>query len=336
MTRCAVDEVRKSPLPVWFLFFLAPSIGELLSGSSPPVEFFNPFIILLLGALYGSGAILVRELRVRWNKGWLTVLILGAAYGIIEEGWMVKSFFDPAWSDLGPLGVYGRWAGVNWVWSLGLTVFHAVFSISIPILLVEMLFPARRDKAWLSRKGMTGFTTLLLADVVFGFLALTPYRPPALQYILSILAALALIFIASRLPKPTTSTGEAAPPQPYRLALSGFAATLALFFCLWALPNTALPAWLTMLLMALVATLPWQGIAHLSRRAALTDAHHLALASGALSFFIILAPLQEMDQMRADNTAGMALVGLAFVVLLFWLFRSIQKRAAQPVVVVQT
>ena len=325
-----MEKSRKSLLSVWFLFFLAPSIGELLSGSSPPVEFFNPFVILLLSALYGSGAILVRELRVRWGKSWSTVLVLGAAYGIIEEGWMVKSFFDPAWMDLGLLGVYGRWAGVNWVWSLGLTIYHAVFSISIPILLVELLFPAHRDEAWLSRRGMIGFTTLLLADVVFGYLALTPYRPPVLQYLLSIIAVFILIVIARRLPVPTLAASEAAPPRNYRLVILGFAATLAFFICLWALPNTALPALLTMLLIALVASLTWLGIQRLSQHTALKDIHRLALASGALSFFIILAPLQQLDQTRPDNTAGMGLVGLAFLILLVWLSRRIQKKPSLP------
>ena len=134
------------------LFFLAPAVGELLSGSSPPAEFFNPFTLLLLAALYGSGALLAREVRVRWNKGWPTVLALGAVYAIVEEGLMVKSFFDPAWVDLGLLGTYGRWGGVNWVWCLHLTAFHAVFSIAIPILLVELLFPVHRQERWLGRR----------------------------------------------------------------------------------------------------------------------------------------------------------------------------------------
>ena len=55
--------------PALALFFLAPMVGELLSGSAPPAEFFNPFTLLLLAALYGSGAVLIRELRVRWGTG---------------------------------------------------------------------------------------------------------------------------------------------------------------------------------------------------------------------------------------------------------------------------
>jgi len=81
--------------PAWVLYFLAPIIGELLSGSAPPIEFFNPFGLLILPALYGSGAILARELALRREKRWPTILVLGLAYGILEEGLMVKSFFDP-------------------------------------------------------------------------------------------------------------------------------------------------------------------------------------------------------------------------------------------------
>jgi divalent metal cation (Fe/Co/Zn/Cd) transporter len=48
--------------------------------------------------------------------------------------------------------------------------------------------------------------------------------------------------------------------------------------------------------------------------------------SGALTFFILLAPLSELDATRPDNTAGMALVGLAAAVFLFWLRRKVRRR----------
>ncbi|NTV37264.1 MAG: hypothetical protein HGA53_09950, partial [Anaerolineaceae bacterium] len=123
---------KRFPGPAVVLFFLAPAIGELLSSSSPPAEFFNLFNIVLLGLLYGGGAILIRELVFRYKKGWVSMLLFGAAYGIIEEGWMVKSFFDPGWVDIGMLGSYGRAWGVNWVWTVELIIFHTVFSICIP------------------------------------------------------------------------------------------------------------------------------------------------------------------------------------------------------------
>lgn len=315
-----MESRRRGIWPALVLFFLAPMIGELLSGSAPPVEFFNPFVLLVLSALYGSGAILVRELRLRWGKGWPTVFALGAAYGIVEEGLMVKSFFDPNWMDLGLLGSYGRWAGVNWVWSLQLTIYHAVFSIAIPILLVELIFPTRRDERWVGRRGMIGLSLLLLADVLFGFFALTLYRPPLVPYLLAVVATVVLFVIARRLPAHRGAMRSARVPRPLWFALIGFGATLAFFVIHWALPEFALPVPLTILAsVALVVIMAWGG-RRLSRGGAWTDQHRLALAGGALMFFVLLAPLQELDTTRTDNPAGMTVVGLAMLLFLFWLW----------------
>jgi hypothetical protein len=80
--------------PAILLFCLAPAIGELLSSSAPPREFFRLPSLLILGFLYGGGAILAREFTIRWERGWRTLILLGVAYGIIEEGLVIKSFFD--------------------------------------------------------------------------------------------------------------------------------------------------------------------------------------------------------------------------------------------------
>ena len=300
--------------PLLALFFLAPAIGELLSGSAPPAEFFTPFTLIVLAALYGSGAILVRELRLRWGKGWTTVLLLGAAYGIVEEGLMVKSFFDPGWEGLGLLGSYGRWAGVNWVWSLQLILYHAVFSIAIPILLVELAFPA-----WLGRRGMVGFALLLLVDVAFGFLLLTTYRPPLIPYLLALATAAGLVMLARRLP-------SRQPPQlvpvarPRRFALLGLGATVTFFVIHWVFPGLGLPVPLTLLSALLLVVLVAWAVRRMSHRGAWGDEHRLALAGGALLFFVLLAPLQELDPARTDNLTGMGAVGLAMLLFLIWLW----------------
>lgn len=140
-------------LPFFTLLLLSPVLGELLSGSAPPAEFFQPAGLIILIALYGCGAAFIREVIRRWDKGWVSVLLLGMAYGIFEEGIVTRSFFDARWMDLGLLATYGRWLGVNWVRSAGLTVFHAVVSISIPIILVEMIYPKHKEALWLEKAG---------------------------------------------------------------------------------------------------------------------------------------------------------------------------------------
>src|SRR5260370_12913335 len=51
-------------------YFLAPAVGELLSGSTPPLRFISPVSLLFEAGLSGSGAILVRELAPPRRLGW--------------------------------------------------------------------------------------------------------------------------------------------------------------------------------------------------------------------------------------------------------------------------
>jgi hypothetical protein len=156
--------------PVLTLLVLSPAIGELLSGSSPPLQFFNPLFFTLLVGLYGCGALLVRETVVRHGLNAAGMLLLGAAYAIIEEGLTCKSFFNPYWTDTGYLSVYGRAAGVNWVWAFGLTFYHMAVSITVPIFLTEALFPLRAQVPWLRRRGWWCASIALSLVTLLGFL----------------------------------------------------------------------------------------------------------------------------------------------------------------------
>lgn len=316
---------RRIP-PALVLYFLSPVIGELLSGSAPPVEFFNPFGLIILPALYGSGALLVRELTIHWKKRWPTILVLGLAYGIVEEGLMVKSFFDPNWVDLGQLGVYGRWAGVNWVWSISLMIYHAVVSIAIPILLVELLYPKRRDEPWLGKRGRTGLTVLLLLTVVFGYVALTTYRPPFLTYLLAIILTLVLAWVARLLPSKFKWNSAEKTWGSIWLSVLGFAGIVGFFICTWALPEWGIPPLLTCLALIcgsyFMLRLGWRA----SGAGNWDDRGRFALAAGVLSFFILLAPLAESDPARLDNPAGMSLVALGALLSLCYLRLRIYRR----------
>ena len=238
---------RRLCSPALVLLFLAPVLGELLSGSAPPTEFFQPFSFILLTTLYGGGAILARELTHRWEKGWPSLLALGAAYGIAEEGLMAKSFFDPAWMDLGQLATYGRWGGVNWVWVVQLTIFHAVFSIAIPVLLVTLMFPASRTEAWIGRRTFRWLSLLWVASGVFVFLALTPYRPPVVPLLSALLLTVGLVRLARRLPRPACDPAHVCLRRPLWFGLTGFVGTLGLFFVAWACPVNGVPPLLALL-----------------------------------------------------------------------------------------
>ena len=303
------------------LFFLAPAIAELLSGSAPPVEFFNPVGFIILTTLYGSGAILARELTIKWRKGWASLLTLGAAYGIIEEGLMVKSFFDPNWIDLGLLGSYGRWAGVNWVWSIQVTLYHTVISIAIPIMLVELIFPNRRNEAWIGQNGFIIPPIILAVDVALGYFFLTAYRPPTIHYVLTVAIVVAIFILAWRLPSQPFAPKYISPRHPFWFWLTGFLGTIAFFIVFGGLPHTTLPACLTIIAgLVLITLIIWLLMRMSGNGAAWTGTHQLATAAGPLSLLIILSPIQEFNASRQDNPAGMTLVALAALIFLIWLW----------------
>src|SRR5256885_231013 len=201
--------------PLLALVLLSPVIAEMLSGSTPPLEWLNPIAVLFLIWLYGAGVLVMRETAVRWKTGWPSILLLGAAYGIIEEGLAVKSFFDPTWMDLGTLGVYGRWLDVNWVWAVWLTIYHAVVSIAIPIFLMEWIWPRVRGQPLTSRRGYMTAIALLAAATIFINLLLTPYRPSA-WHLLGAAAAAGFLGSARKKsagrPWPRPSAGKLPPP----------------------------------------------------------------------------------------------------------------------------
>jgi len=88
------NAIKRTP-PWLTLLLLAPVLGELVSVHQTPLEFINPLNFIILSLPYGFGALICRELVVRWKKGWLSLLLLGVAYGVYEEAIVVYSVFDP-------------------------------------------------------------------------------------------------------------------------------------------------------------------------------------------------------------------------------------------------
>ena len=311
--------------PALALFLLSPAVGELLSGSAPPLEFFNPFGFVMLVSLYGSGAVIVRELKVRWNKGIGSALLLGAAYGVLEEGLMVCSFFNAGWPDLGQLAVYGRWLNINWVWAVMLTIYHAVYSITIPIVLVELVYPQHYHERWVSNRMFKAVFVLLVSVVAIGFVlfALTfSYLPPFPQYLLTVLAMILFGYAAYKLPAGWGSCGKKPLSRLFLMWIIGVVGTFAFFFGFWLIP-ALIPLWPIGLLFGPALVLLYTKLLKRYEWKESSEKHRFALMSGALVFFIVFAPLQELDTARTDNPVGMSFVGLAFLIGLVLLGRRI-------------
>ena len=224
--------------PVIALLILTPGIPEYLSSSSPiNAIVLNPpqFVFQLLAnlGLYGSGALLIHDAGSRWKKGWATILLLGAAYGILEEGVALSTLFDPNAGPVGALGSYGHWTGVNWIWTAGIVPFHAIFSISIPILLLGMAIPETRLNPLLTKRGTITALLVLSFDVVILMVVVwhvSGYWMGWPILVLSLLSIGGLMFLSRRIKPPQKGNlGVRPAPSPKKafvVGLSFFPAVL--------------------------------------------------------------------------------------------------------------
>jgi hypothetical protein len=153
---------------------LAIIIPEVLTGSTPVLNLIDPIALAGLLGLYGAGVLLIRDLSIRWGKGWSAILPLGLAYGIAEEGIATKTMVYPHSGAAGHLATYGHFLGVSWNFAVVIDIFHAVYSIALPILIVGLLYPGTRGQRWLSDRGLAGTFLILAATVTFGFFGFVP------------------------------------------------------------------------------------------------------------------------------------------------------------------
>src|SRR5262249_36643909 len=127
--------------------------------------------------------LLIRESVRRCQRGWVSVLLLGAAYGLVEEGLALQSLFNPTLYHAADWGA--RLFGINLVYAETAIVIHAGWSAAVPILLTDLLFPAQRHSPYLGRVGLvlTGIWYALgvaLLALLARFSIAPGYRAPPL------------------------------------------------------------------------------------------------------------------------------------------------------------
>jgi hypothetical protein len=193
--------------PIVLLLLLTPGIPEYLSGSTSVWTWVASPAGLLLGlfslglnlGLYGPGVLLVREAHVRWRKGWLGVLLLGAAYGLLEEGTALSTLFDPKSRVVASLGYYGHAYGVNWVWLIGVLGIHIVLSIGLPIVLLGLALPETRGRSLVGGRPLALVVAIFAIDLLL-LNALVNYPAGHPQQLGALLVAGALWLVVWRLP----------------------------------------------------------------------------------------------------------------------------------------
>jgi hypothetical protein len=180
------------------LVVFAPFLAELVSGSTAPQAWILPQVALIFMAIYGVSALVIREFTLRSGGGPATVVILGLVFGIVNEGMAAHSLFNPAWPDLGALATYGRWEGVNWVWSAWILPFHAVWSIAFPIFLTGQFWPESRTTRFLSDRWLAGLAAVPFVVAITVGLVFEGYPPTLGEWVGMFATVGALVFVARR------------------------------------------------------------------------------------------------------------------------------------------
>nr|WP_245766803.1 hypothetical protein [Streptomyces colonosanans] len=130
--------------------------------------------LLLLAPLYGTPAVMIREVTRRTGHGWPTILLLSAAFGLVQAGLVDQSLFnpdfvdDPSW-DQGRLPTLLPALGISVSHALNFVAGHVIWSFAAPIAVVEACVPRLADRPWLRRGGMSLMAGLYALAVLFTF-----------------------------------------------------------------------------------------------------------------------------------------------------------------------
>jgi hypothetical protein len=279
-TRATRKTVRRGIWPALGLFFLAPLVAEFLLGNLP-IKLLPALVVL--APMYGGGALLIREMVRRNDRGWPSIFLLGIAYAIFEEAFTTQSLFNPDYLSL-KLGLltpaFLPALGISGWWTLWMFNVHAVWSIATPIALVEASVPDRATTPWLGRIG------LVVTALIFflGAVAITKssYRTDHFiasirQFAMSALIALVLAIVAFLLPRRSDAEFglSGGVPSPWIVGVMALAAGSLALMTPKELGWGAVALILALDLTVLTLVLSW------SRLRAWGLQHKLALASGA-------------------------------------------------------
>jgi hypothetical protein len=310
-------------LPAFVLFIMSPLIAGLLLGTTRLTQIGG---VIITAPLYGCGVLLIRELVRRRTTSWWPFVLFGLAYVLVEEGLALQTIFNPDFLGAGKLG--GRWLGVNFVlaqWQIG---YHVVWSICIPILITELLFPARQTQQWLGQLGLTicaivyAFAVLALG-AVFRKIVMPGFHTTSAHLLVT--AALACTFAISGLtwPRLKTSTNRVqntapctTPPWGLIVFLAALWAT-SLFGLLFIPPSIRATNMVVIFMLGqlvFTAVLVWRLKILSTNNPSWTNAHRWALVFGPVlvssSRGLVATASNRIDQIGVASLALVTLITL--------------------------
>ncbi|MEV4576790.1 hypothetical protein AB0K16_26445 [Nonomuraea jabiensis] len=304
------------------LALLSPLVAEFLLGDFPLTYL---YFLLLLAPTYGGAAVVIREVARRKGLGWPSIVLMALAYGVFEEGIMTMSLFNPDYAGQRLLDPgYVPALGIGVPWTLFVLALHTVWSMSVPVAVMEELAGELRTTPWLGRAGLgvaavlavLGAASTTLFSYQNGhFLASVP------QLVSVVVIVVLLVVAAFRLPRPgratewatERATGRA--PSPWLVL--GAALVAGLVFELQTVVD-GLPVWSTVvMLVAAEAGIAWAALTW-SAREGWDGRHRMALAGGALLTYAWHAFFSHplVPSSPSLDLAGHLVFGLGAVALL--------------------
>ena len=330
MTGTKLDVRARRWAAVAALVVLSPICAEYLigylEGADEPLGLLAG--LLILAPLYGTVAVLIREVVRRTGRGWPTILLLAAAFGVIQAGLIDQSLFfrdfaadDPDWATQPPQTLIPG-TGVDAASLLNYVGGHVVWSIAAPIAVVEACAPRIATRRWLGPVGVLVMLALWIsAALLIHDAAATGSTATAAQLTGAAVAAAALVAAAFLLrPNQIVSAGKA--PSWW---LVGVVTGIALG------ANQLLPAtWAgTAVNIAVLAVLGWLLVVW-SRREGWGRRHVLAAAGAALivraALSFLVEPFGEFDFAAKYAVNAAMLAGV--IALLVLAARRIQREEA--------
>lgn len=296
--------------PAVALYFLSPLVAEYLLGDFTLAQL--AFLIALAPA-YGGAALLVREVSRRAGRGWPTMILLALAYGVLEEGLETQSLFNPDYLHAHLLDHgFVPALGISISWTIFVLTIHTVWSISVPIALVEE-WTTRRTAPWLRTPGLVVAAVLAAAGAVFTF-AISygdgHFMATPAQLLITAAVVVGLIVAAFRMPRSWSTPGVA--PAPWVVLATTLAAGVLLMVADKLPAAAGVPVVLAGLAGVAVVIARWSG------RPGWDGRHRLATAGGALLTYawhsFLMHPVQAAP--TALVVASHLVFALAAVLLL--------------------
>ena len=301
--------------PAFVLFFLSPFVAEFLLGN---ISISAIAALIFLAPMYGGGALAVREIARRCGRGWATLVLLALAYGLIEEGIIIQTLFNPNYLGLHLLTeAYIPSLGIGGWWTPFVLTLHTVWSISVPIVIVEALFAARRETPWL---GKTGLGVSILLFLIGGILIRmgTQKQGPFTASPLQLISATGLVGLVTALAfrfKKTAPSRTGAIPNPWVIGITTFLLGLGFMSAHAVLHEwTIVAAYVAIYAIAVGLLATWSG------RVGWSPLHTLAAGGGAMLTYACTA-FPEDPVIGAKGTVDLvgntvfALIAIVLLVL---------------------